>query len=181
MGASWRGTLSIWGSTVAALEEEVTVFAFGAMIMVKIFEKIEKSSELYGFWESTRAFDASLVKDDEQLKWNDCWKTQIFYRPSNSQDMWFISRAPLEPDTHPEQRLHSCLEASNVIFMFQEPRLNSNQELRLFSIESRISWQLRITSQHHWSSHLRLISVTTASVRVAFSHIQSTSLLLQLV
>ena len=56
---------------MATPEEVATVFIFGAITMVKIFEKIEKSSELYEFWESLKALDAGLIEDDEQSKWID--------------------------------------------------------------------------------------------------------------
>ena len=50
-----------------ALEEEATIFAFGAMSTVKIFKKIEKILELYVL-RKFRDLDVGLIEDDEQSK-----------------------------------------------------------------------------------------------------------------
>ena len=66
MGASWEEEPLTAVGTAAALEEATVFLGFGAMSMVKIFKKIEKSLKLYGFLESLRALNADLIEDDEQ-------------------------------------------------------------------------------------------------------------------
>jgi len=109
-------------------------------------------------------------------------KTHGHSCPKILNDLWVF-----KPDTHPKRCMCSRLKASNTIFVFQEPLLYDNQESRLNNDQEqrlkqqlraaslqqlRIAslWQLRVTSQLHWSSRLRLISVTTTSMRAACSH-----------
>ena len=129
------------------MKEVATVFTCKVMSTIKIFKKIEKSLELYGFWESSRALDAGLIEHDEQSKWIDCWKTQVSYRPFNGWDTWRISRAQSEPDTRPMWCLHPHLEASNAIFAFWESRLNNNWKPCLYN-----NWELCLYS--NWESRL---------------------------
>jgi len=84
-------------------------------------------------------------------------KTRGHSRPKVLNDLWFP-----KPDTHPKWHLHSCLKASNAIFVSQEPRLHNNQESRLYNnwkscltviknrvcitIESYVSTPLKFTS-----------------------------------
>jgi len=103
-----------------------------------LWKRLEKSSKLYRFWESTRELDASLVEDDEQSKWIDCWKTLVFYRHSNGRDTQRASWAQLEPDRRPKRHLHLHLEPSNTISCVPRaasqrgPRRNINQGSRLY-------------------------------------------------
>jgi len=172
MGASWEEEPPTVVGAVAVLEEATVCLGFGAILTVKSLKKIEKSSELYGFWESLRALDAGLIEDDEQLKWIDCWKTRVSYRPFNGRDTQSVSRAQFEPDMRPTRHLRPRLEASNDIFAFQESRLNDNQELRLYgNQESRLynncepllygSWESRL--YNNWESRLNSSEVRVST------------------
>jgi len=155
MGASWEEEPRTAVGTVTTLEEAAICWGFGSMSMVKILEKIEKSLEFYEFWESLRALDAGVIKDDEQSKWIDYWKTQVFYRPFNGWDMRHISQAQSEPDTQTTRGLRPHLEASIVIFAFREPRLNGNQESRLCSNQEPCFYgNLEPRLYNNWELHL---------------------------
>jgi len=172
MRASWEGVPPIWVSAAAALEEESITFAFRAMCMVKSSKKIGKSLKLYRFRKAQELYsNASLNENDKQLKWIDCWKTRVFYRPFSGQDTWCASRAQSEPDMHPtwHPRLH--LEPSNAIFAFQAKRhVSTIIESRVSTIiDSRVSTSLRLASalEEHDSrvyesgvlSHIRSVSL----------------------